>query len=193
MNSIAIFCGSSFGNNPNFISIAEQLGNTLAKNKIKLIYGGAQVGLMGTVANACLNAGGHVIGVLPRILQTKEIAHNSLNELILTDNMHQRKMKMFELAEGFIALPGGFGTLEEVSEILTWQQLGLHKFPIGILNIDGFYDHLEQQFDQMQKYELLKPENRSMAIFSNNLDSLLEKMKSYKAPDVPKWINKEST
>jgi uncharacterized protein (TIGR00730 family) len=148
---------------------------------------------MCTVADAALERNGKVIGVLPKLLQDKEVAHNGLTELILCETMHERKTKMFELSEGFIALPGGFGTLEEVLEILTWQQLGLHGFPIGFLNINGYYNHLRLFFNEMESKELLKAENKNMALFSEDILGLLEQMTSYRAPDVAKWISKSFT
>src|SRR4030095_3484794 len=139
MKRITVFCGSSLGNGTNFRTQATLLGQVLAKRNIELVYGGANVGLMGAVADGVLSEGGKVIGVLPNFLKSKEIAHEQLTELILVDSMHERKTKMNELCDGVIALPGGFGTLEEFFEMLTWAQLGLHKKPIAILNIDGFY------------------------------------------------------
>ncbi len=192
MNSICVFCGSSFGSDPVFAAMARALGRSLADQNVTLIYGGANVGLMGAVADSALERGGKVVGVLPKFLQGKEIAHTGLTELILCESMHERKMKMFELSQGFVALPGGFGTLEEIIEILTWQQLGLHKFPVGFLNANGFYDHLRGLFDEMERTKLLKSENKSMALFDDNTDSLLNRMKTYKAPDVSKWISKTS-
>lgn len=193
MKSISVFCGSSSGSDPKFQAAARSVGQALAEAGVTLIYGGAKVGLMGTVADAALANGGKVVGVLPRFLQNKELAHPDLSEMILCDSMHERKTRMFELSQGFIALPGGFGTLEEVCEILTWQQLGLHKFPIGLLNISGFYDHLDRLFAEMEKTELLKPENRRMAIFRENVPDLLAAMKNYRAPEVAKWIRKANT
>ncbi len=180
------------GSDPAYRQAAQELGHHFATNSIRLIYGGAKVGLMGEIANATLNAGGKVIGVLPRFLQQKEIAHENLTELILCDSMHERKSKMFELSDGFIALPGGFGTLEEVCEVLTWGQLGLHSWPIGFLNINRYYDHLHEQFKFMEEQNLLKPENRSMALFHSNVSELLKAMYAYKAPAVTKWIKKSS-
>lgn len=139
---MVVFCGSSAGTDPVFEEQAYRLGKTLAQRNIGLVYGGAKVGLMGAVANGSLENGGHVTGVLPRFLGSKEIAHENLTELELVDTMHQRKTRMNELADGVIALPGGFGTLEEFFEMLTWAQLGLHGKPIGILNVNGFYDDL---------------------------------------------------
>lgn len=193
MKSICVFCGSSFGSDSKFKEEAETLGDRIAKSGRTLVYGGAKVGLMGVVANAVLKGGGKVIGVLPHFLSAKEIAHKGLTELIFCESMHERKTKMFELSEGFIALPGGFGTLEEISEILTWQQLGLHTYPVAFLNTNGYYNDIFNQFRKMQTSGLLKPENRQMALFADDIDSLLAAMESYKAPSVAKWITKEDT
>lgn len=193
MKSLCVFCGSSFGDNPAFLQAARSLGRQLAEKEINLVYGGANVGLMGAVADSCLESGGKVVGVLPRFLQGKEIAHTNLTELIICETMHERKTKMFELSQGFIALPGGFGTLEEVVEILTWQQLGLHKWPVGFLNVDGFFDHLQMFFDEMERTKLLKPENKKMALFEGRVSDLLLTMDSYCAPEVTKWISKSSS
>jgi uncharacterized protein (TIGR00730 family) len=193
MKSITVFCGSSFGTDKIFEEQAYLLGETLAKLKIDLIYGGANVGLMGTVADGALANGGKVIGVLPHFLQTKEIAHQHLTELILVETMHERKTKMNELCDGVIALPGGFGTLEEFFEMLTWSQLGLHKKPVAILNINGFYDALIHLVETMVSKGFLKKVNQKMLIESDNITDLLEKMNNYKAPDTGKWITKETT
>lgn len=142
MKSITVFCGSSFGSDNVFKEQATLLGQTLAKQNIQLVYGGSNTGLMGAVADGSLHAGGKVIGILPHFLQSKEIAHQHLTELILVDTMHERKTKMNDLCDGVIVLPGGYGTLEEFFEMITWAQLGLHEKPIAILNIDGFYDDL---------------------------------------------------
>lgn len=193
MNSITIFCGSSYGSSDNFRIQAVELGKQLAKQNIKLVYGGAKVGLMGSVADGALNENGIVIGVLPEFLMKKEVAHEGLTELILVDTMLERKTKMNDLCDGVIALPGGFGTLDELFEMLTWGQLGLHKKPIGILNVDGFYDHLINLLDNMVDKELLKKANRDLLLVSDNIEDLLTKMKHYKAPKVTKWISKEHT
>lgn len=149
MKNITVFCGSSFGTEEIYKEQAELLGKTLAKQNIGLVYGGANVGLMGAVADGALSENGTVIGVLPNFLRSKEIAHQGLTELILVESMHERKTKMSELCDGVIALPGGFGTLEELFEMLTWAQLGLHKKPIAILNISGFYDSLLELLETM--------------------------------------------
>ena len=164
-----------------FQSQAWELGRKLATDQIDLVYGGAKVGLMGAVADGALSESGKVIGVLPVFLKSKEIAHEGLTELILVDTLHERKTKMNELSDGVIALPGGFGTLEEFFEMLTWGQLGLHKKPMGILNLNGYYDELVHFLDKMVEKGFLKPENRSMVLLSNNIDDLLVKLKNYQA------------
>jgi uncharacterized protein (TIGR00730 family) len=192
MKRVTVFCGSSIGAEEIYKSQATLLGQTLAKRNIELVYGGAKVGLMGAVADGALSEGGKVIGVLPNFLKSKEIAHEQLTELILVESMHERKSKMNELCDGVIALPGGFGTLEELFEMLTWAQLGLHKKPIAILNINGFYDSLNVMIQTMVDKGFLKEVNQQMLLVSDNIDELLDKMKNYVAPTVPKWINKES-
>lgn len=193
MKRVTVFCGSSFGTDNDFQIKAYKLGETLAQQNIELVYGGANVGLMGAVANGALKNSGKVIGVLPEFLKTKEIAHNGLTQLILVKSMHERKTKMNELCNGVIALPGGFGTLEELFEMLTWGQLGLHKKPIGLLNVNGFYNELMAFLNQMVEKGLLKAENRNMVLVSDQIDELLAKMKNYKAPETGKWITKETT
>lgn len=191
MKNITVFCGSSFGTDKVFEEHAYLLGKTLATQNIGVVYGGANVGLMGAVANGALQNGGEVIGVLPYFLQSKEIAHTGLTELILVESMHERKTKMNDLCDGVIALPGGFGTLEEFFEMLTWGQLGLHKKPIAILNINGFYDPLLEMMQTMVNKGLLKDTNHKMVLVSNTIDELLDKMHNYKAPESGKWITKE--
>jgi uncharacterized protein (TIGR00730 family) len=193
MKSITVFCGSSPGNESNFKTQATLLGKTLAKRNVRLVYGGARIGLMGAVADGVLNESGKVIGVLPHFLRSKEIAHEGLTELILVESMHERKTRMNELCDGVIALPGGFGTLEELFEMLTWAQLGLHQKPIGILNIDGFYDSLITLIHSMVEKGFLKAMNRDMLLVSDNANDLLDKMNNYVAPVVGKWINEETT
>ena len=193
MKSIAVFCGSSMGSHPHFRIVTQRLGELLGTKGIRLVYGGAQVGLMGVVADATLKVGGSAVGVLPRFLGAKEIAHHGLSELIMVDSMHERKQKMSDLCDAVITLPGGFGTMEELFEFMTWAQLGLHSKPIGLLNIGGYYDSLIQLLSDMVKYELLKPLNRDMLIVSDDPDHLLKLMEEYQAPEVPKWINPETT
>ncbi|HEX2957560.1 MAG TPA: TIGR00730 family Rossman fold protein [Chitinispirillaceae bacterium] len=188
MKRITVFCGSSSGTDPIFYEQAKLLGCILARNNIELVYGGAKVGLMGAVADGVLNNGGKAIGVLPHFLKSSEIMHDSLTELMLVETMHERKAKMNELCDGVIALPGGFGTLDEFFEMLTMAQLGLHKKPVALLNVGGFYDPLLLLVDSMVKKGFLKEINRAMILISDTIDDLLEQMKNYQAPQAGKWI-----
>ncbi|MFB3388119.1 TIGR00730 family Rossman fold protein [Flavobacterium sp. LAR06] len=191
MKRITVFCGSSFGTEAIYTEQATLLGETFAKENIELVYGGANVGLMGAVADGVLNNGGKAIGVLPNFLRSKEIAHLGLTELILVESMHERKTKMNDLCDGVIALPGGFGTLEELFEMITWAQLGLHKKPIAILNINGFYDCLIELTKTMVEKGLLKEANQKMLLVSDTISDLLDKMRNYKPPTVGKWIDNQ--
>lgn len=191
MKSITVFCGSSLGTEKEFESEANLLGQTLAKQNITLVYGGAKIGLMGAVAKGALDADGKVIGVLPTFLRKKEVAHEELTELIIVESMHERKMKMHDLSDGFIALPGGFGTLEELFEMLTWAQLGRHKKPIGILNTNGYYNELIGFINHMVLTKFVRPVNMKLFIISDNINELLEKMQSYTPPELPRWLNED--
>lgn len=193
MKNIVVFCGSSMGTDSIYEDQAYQLGKTLAESEIGLVYGGAKVGLMGAVASGALQHGGRVVGVLPYFLQTKEVAHDGLTELILVDTMHERKTKMNQLSDGVIALPGGFGTMEELFEMLTWGQLGLHHKPMGLFNINGFYDELIALVQSMVDKGFLKEINRHMLLCHNDIHKLLEQMSNYRPPAVSKWITKETT
>ena len=173
MKRISVFCGSSFGTEKIYEQEAYNLGKTLAEQNIELVYGGANVGLMGAVANGVLDNNGKAIGVLPTFLQKVEIGHDNLTELILVETMHQRKTKMDELSDGIITLPGGFGTLEEFFEMLTWAQLGLHKKPVAILNTNGFYDELLSLIQKMVDNGFLKQANQEMLILSDDIDDLM--------------------
>ena len=191
MKSIAVFCGSSAGNEPIYVQAAETLGKHLAANQTQLVYGGGKVGLMGVIADNVLTSNGQVVGVIPKFLKEKEIAHTGLTELITTQNMHERKLKMHELSDAILMMPGGFGTLEEFFEMVTWAQLGLHQKPIGILNTNGFYDDLLELFEKMIAKGFLKEDNYKMIQVANNVEELLEKMQRYEPVMIPKWINKE--
>ncbi len=193
MDSIVVFCGSGLGNNDSYREAAYLVGATLAALNIKVIYGGARVGLMGAVADGTLNAGGEVVGVIPGFLKTKEIAHAGLTELITVDNMHERKLKMHELSDGVIALPGGWGTMEELFEMLTWGQLGLHKKPIGLLNTNGYYNALNTLCDTMVKDGFLDADTRAMLLSANNINDLLTAMNAYQPIDIPKWLTEPAT
>jgi uncharacterized protein (TIGR00730 family) len=188
MKSIAVYCGSSLGNDPKFLEDATELGKTLAKENITLIYGGSQIGIMGTVANATLQNGGEVIGVIPEFLKRKEIEHNGLTALHITQTMVERKMKMIELAEGFIALPGGFGTMEELFEVITALQLAQMQHPVAILNSNGYYDELLAMMQTMMQKQLLKPKNFEMLIVETDVQKLLERMRNFVPKATPKWL-----
>lgn len=188
---VTVFCGSSAGFDPAVMEMAFGVGRTLADRGIGLVYGGAKVGLMGAVADGCLAGGGEVIGVLPGFLRNKEIAHEGLHELIVVESMHERKQRMHELSDAAITLPGGFGTLEEYFELLTWAQLGLHQKPVGLLNWNGFFDGLIGLADTMVARGLLKPANQEMMLVGATGEELLEQMERYVAPAVRKWIGRD--
>lgn len=188
MQSLVVFCGSSSGNNPLYVQVATELGELLAKRNIRLIYGGAQVGLMGAVADGCLTRGGQVTGVIPTFLKRKEVVHSSLTELLIVDTMHERKRIMSDLSQGCIALPGGFGTLEELFELLTDAQLGQYHHPIGLLNVDGYYDQLLVLLQSMVSNGLLRQENYDMLLVSKDVTELLTKMAQYTNPKIEKWL-----
>ncbi len=185
---LCVFCGSSAGQDPVYLETARLLGETLARNGIELVYGGASVGLMGAVADAALAHGGHVIGVMPQALVDKEIAHTGLSDLRVVGSMHERKALMAELSDGFIALPGGLGTFEELFEVWTWAQLGYHKKPCALLNVAGFYDKLADFLDDVVERGFVKPIHRAMLIVQGEPDALIEAIKAYEPPKVEKWI-----
>ena len=191
MKSIAVFCGSSTGTDSKIISDAFQLGETLGHRNIKLVYGAAKIGIMGEVARGVLESNGAVLGIIPGFLETKEIVHPKLAELIVTDNMHERKVIMYEKSDGFIVIPGGFGTMDEFFEIATWGQLGLHTKPIGILNSNGFFNHLLEQFKTMVERGFLKQDILNAVVVDESIEGLLEKMNNYKPLPAPQWLNKD--
>lgn len=191
MKRVTVFCGTGTGTEHVFMQQAYEVGKALATRNIGLVYGGAKVGLMGAVANGVMEHKGSAIGIIPAFLRTVEIANEDLTELIIVDSMHQRKTKMDELSDGVIALPGGFGTLEELFEMLTWAQLGLHKKPVGILNINKFYDELLSFVETMLHKGFIRTLHKELFLVSDNIDSLLHKMKNYKAPEVQQWITKD--
>jgi uncharacterized protein (TIGR00730 family) len=191
MQKIVIYCGSSPGHDKLFVELAYDLGQYLANAKIQVIYGGAQVGIMGAVANGVLSAGGEVIGILPQFLRRKEIAHEGVTEVIATETMHQRKKLMEEMADGFIVLPGGYGTLDEMFEILTWGQLGLHNKPIGLLNVNGYYNHLIAMMDHMVTSGFVSIANRQMLIVDEEIDTLITAMYAYQPQSTEKWVGLE--
>ncbi|TJZ62360.1 TIGR00730 family Rossman fold protein [Sphingobacterium olei] len=193
MNSISIFCASSPGFDESWMEAARHVGEYLASKKITLVYGGGRVGLMGAVADGALAKHGKVIGVIPKFLNSKEIAHSGVTDLICVDTMHERKTIMDDMSEGIIALPGGFGTLEELFEMITWAQLGLHQKPVGILNTNGIYDHLIAFINHLVQVGFLKKENQEMLLVDKTIEGLILKMESYEAPNVPKWLNQDRT
>lgn len=193
LNRLAVFCGSSSGNDLAITEAAQNLGKLMVEQQIELVYGAAKIGVMGDIAKAVLDSGGQVIGVIPEFLKRKELVHFGLSQLITTENMHQRKLEMSQLSDGFIALPGGFGTLEELFEIITWSQLGLHQKPVGLLNINGFYDPLLALLEGMVRKGFLKLENFEILLVANQPQALLNKMRSYKPKAVPKWLTRDRT
>jgi len=193
IKSIAVFCASSSGFESIWAEEAKKVGSYLASQNVTLVYGGGRVGLMGELANAALAMGGKVIGVIPHFLNSKEIGHTGVTELIAVDTMHERKSKMSELCEGIIAMPGGFGTMEELFEMITWAQLGLHQKPVALLNTNGFYNHLISFIQEMVNVGLLKKENQDMLLVADTIEELFVKMNTYEAPSVPKWLNIENS
>ena len=190
MKSVCVFCGSSMGFNSIFKDAAHELGEILAKENIRLVYGGGSIGLMGILADAVLENGGEVVGIIPQFLYDKEVGHDGNTELIIVDSMHERKQKMAELAHGFIAMPGGIGTMEELFEIFTWSQLDLIKKPIALYNVDHFYDELLQFFNKMVEEGFIKKCTVNTLIKASNIHDIMEKMKTYHFTETPKRINK---
>ncbi|HXH93381.1 MAG TPA: TIGR00730 family Rossman fold protein [Thermoanaerobaculia bacterium] len=193
MRSLCVFCGSSAGNDPRFAQAASELGALLAKEGITLVYGGGHVGLMGILADAVLANGGKVIGVIPRALWDREVGHRNLTELRVVETMHERKALMASLADAFVALPGGLGTLEEIFEVWTWSQLGIHDKPVGFLDVDGFYAPLLAFLDHGVDAGFVRAPHRAMAIVDGDGESLLRRMDEYEPPKVTKWISAQAT
>ncbi len=189
---LCVFSGSSSGRLPSYTAAAEGLGSAFAARGIGLVYGGASVGLMGSLADAVLAGGGEVIGVMPRALHEREIGHAGLDDLRVVGSMHERKALMAELSDGFIALPGGAGTLEELFEVWTWAQLGHHRKPCALYNVDGYYDGLAAFLDHIVDERFLKPVHRDMLIVERELDALLAAIDDYDAPIVDKWIKRDA-
>ncbi|HEX8426645.1 TIGR00730 family Rossman fold protein [Hymenobacter sp.] len=193
MKSVAVYCGSSSGTNEMYTQQAYEMGRVLAERNMTLVYGGGRVGLMGTVADSILQHGGKAIGVIPDFLVAKEVEHKGLTELHIVKTMHERKLLMADLAEGFVAMPGGYGTLEELFEVLTWGQLGLHRKAIAILNVEGYYDHLLRALDHMADQGLLRIENRHQLLSDPTPNGILDKMLAYQPVELPKWLTPSTT
>ena len=193
MKSICIFCGSSWGRRKEFEEAAVALSSEIARRGYKLVYGGSSVGLMGACADAAIAAGGEVIGILPHALKRKEIDHHGLKELILVDSMNERKTRMVELSDGFISLPGGIGTMDEMFEVWTWAMLGWHEKPSALMNVGGYYDDLIRFLDKTAKEEFVKQPHRDMLIVDSDPVSVLDRMEAYQSPKgIAKWIKRES-
>jgi uncharacterized protein (TIGR00730 family) len=193
MKSIVVFCGSSEGYDESYREAAYNLGAMLAARNVRIIYGGGRIGLMGALADGAIEHGGLITGVIPYFLHTKEIAHPGLTELITVDTMHERKLKMQELSDGVITLPGGWGTMEEMFEMLTWGQLGLHAKPVGLLNVNGYYEALKTMSNYMVQEGFLSECASTSLLMSESMEELIELMDAYTAPDIPKVITKQTT
>ena len=190
LRSVCVFCGASPGASPVYQEAAVALGRHLAERGLTLVYGGGAVGLMGTVADAALAAGGEVIGIIPQSLQEAEIGHKGLSRLEVVDGMHARKARMAELSDAFIALPGGLGTLEELFEVWTWGQLGYHAKPLGLLDVNGFYEKLGGFLDHIVEEGFVRPQHRAMLLLGQQPDELLDGMDRFESPVLPKWVDK---
>ncbi len=190
LRRVCVFCGSAIGRDPAFAAAATTLGTLLAKRRIGLVYGGAMVGLMGEVADAALTAGGEVYGVIPEKLAAKEIAHDGLTQLHIVDGMHARKAKMAALSDAFVSLPGGWGTLEETFEVLTWLQLRYHEKPVGLINVNGYYDGLLAFADHALEVGLLTLENRRLLLDADDPETLLARLSNIELPPAPRWMER---
>jgi uncharacterized protein (TIGR00730 family) len=193
MRRVCIFCGSSAGGRDVYAETARALGAALIRRRIGLVFGGGRIGLMGIVADTVLAAGGEVIGVIPEALVAKELAHNGVSDLRVVSSMHERKALMAELADAFVALPGGYGTFEEFCEVLTWAQLGFHRKPCGLLNVDGFYDPLLAFFDHAVAERFVRPAHRLLVLEESDPERLLDRLAGFQAPPVEKWIDRAET
>lgn len=192
MKNVCVFCGSNAGGRDAYMAAARQLGQVMAKMNLGLVYGGARVGLMGAIADSVLEADGKVIGVMPDFLVEKEVAHEGLTALHVVDSMNARKQLMAELSDGFIALPGGFGTLDEFFEVVTWTQLNMHTKPCGLLDVDDYYGHLMKFLDHVATEQFIHTAHRSIILIDNDPNRLLDKMESFRAPAVKKWLELEN-
>lgn len=192
MRRLCVFCGSSFGSRPVYTAAAKEVGRFLAESKITLVYGGARVGLMGAMADAAMEAGGEVIGVMPEHLIAREVGHTGLTKMHVVSSMHERKALMSDLSDGFIALPGGIGTFEEFCEVVTWSQLGLHQKPCGLLNVEEYYSPLMSMFDRAVEERFMKAENRGIVLAHAEIPALIEMMREWRPVAVEKWLDPQT-
>jgi uncharacterized protein (TIGR00730 family) len=192
LSSVCVFCGSSPGAGPRYVEAAAAVGRALAERGIRLVYGGARVGMMGALANAAIAAGGEVTGVIPRQIVDLEVAHDDVPDLRTVDSMHERKALMADLADAFVALPGGIGTLEELFEVFTWAHLGIHEKPLGLLDVDGFYGPLEAMLDHVVEQGFLRPRTRALLVSDDSLDGLLARFADWEPPRGAKWIERDA-
>ncbi|MHC4549440.1 MAG: LOG family protein [Planctomycetota bacterium] len=193
MKRVCVFCGSNAGRRPAFVEAAHELGRLLARRGLGVVFGAGGIGLMRELADAVLAEGGEIIGVIPHALVERELAHAGVTDLRVVDSMHERKALMVELADGFLALPGGYGTFEELLEIVTWAQLGLHRSPCGLLNVRGYFDRLLQFLDHAVEERFLKPEHRALLLVGNTPEDLLARFEAHVPPDVERWIERDET
>ena len=189
MQAVCVFCGSSVGSRPTYSEAARRLGTIAAERGLRLVYGGGKVGLMGLLADAALAAGGEVVGVIPKALLEKETGQEGLRDLRVVDSMHDRKMLMAELSDGFVALPGGYGTLEEFLEVLSWAQLSIHEKPYALLDVDGFFGPLTSLLDLAVEEGFVHPDHRSLVLTNEHPNVLLEEMERYAPPRTKKWVS----
>jgi len=189
LKRISVFCGSRDGSRSSYVQAAEALGRALLQRGIGLVYGGGGVGMMGRISETVKSGGGEIIGIIPNALLAREFGRNDIGELRIVRSMHERKAMMVEISDGFIAIPGGFGTFEEFCEIVTWAQLGLHAKPVGLLNVDSYFDPLIAQFDRAVTEEFAYPENRALILHETNPDRLLDLMEAYNPPKIEQWID----
>jgi len=191
MKRVCVFCGSSPGARPAYTELARRLGSILARRGMTLVYGGGNVGLMGVLANAVLAGGGNVIGVIPQAMVDLEVAHPGFPDLRIVGSMHERKALMADLADAFIALPGGLGTLEEFCEILTWAQLGMHQKPCGLINVENYFDQLIAFLDDAVRERFVRPEHRAMVLVEGDAERMIDRLQAYRPPMLEKWIDRE--
>ena len=191
MKRVCVFCGSRNGTRDQYVAAARRMGEALARRGIGLVYGGGGIGLMGVLADAAVSAGGDVVGVIPEALMAREVAHRGLTDLRVVASMHERKALMAELADAFVALPGGFGTLEEFCESLTWAQLGIHRKPCGLLNVEGFFDPLLLLFDHAVRERFVSPDHRSLVVVEEDPERLLDALSRWEPPALERWMGRE--